>query len=500
MPKTSTAKPFARYARVSRVGGRTGQGYISVPEQTRTMDALAKAQGVEVVPELFKDEDRSGGNLDRPEFQRILTLLREGEIGGVVVAKLDRFSRDVVDFLATLREIEDLGGRLLCGDGAVSLRNGSDAFTATIRMAAAALERDQRGEYLDASVRNAIERGVHLHAPFGYRKSDGKGSKLEPDPIEAPAVRKAFELRAAGFTWSAIAAALNEAGVLPRPRKRHGVRKQARWTHKGVRQIVLGEVYLGTAFNGGRRHPGAHEPLVTPDLYAAANRTKGTKALAPSEGYLLSGLVRCSGCGYVARHASLRGRRYYRCEPGQHGDGPCPAPLNVPAEALEQYVVAEFKARYLAGGTATPALTDEHIQAAEVKVAAAEAQLAGSMAMMRRLGEMTATEQKLAERQVDEDRAALRDAEAERATAKMRARSADLPPELTEELFDKSPLPEQRHWISKVFRCVVVRRAIGWREPAADRARILLVDDAPADSTRLIPFARELDLPARPRV
>ena len=140
------------------------------------MRSLAKAEGVGLTDELFKDEDRSGGSLDRPEFQRALGLVRSGKLGGIAVAKLDRFSRDTEDFLITLREIEALGGRLLCGDGAVSLQNGTDTFIATVRMAAATLERDQRGEDLKGSVRNAIERGHHLSAPFGYRKAHGKGS------------------------------------------------------------------------------------------------------------------------------------------------------------------------------------------------------------------------------------------------------------------------------------------------------------------------------------
>ncbi|HTX09935.1 MAG TPA: recombinase family protein, partial [Solirubrobacteraceae bacterium] len=289
MSRTKKPLPFARYARVSRVGGRSGEGYISIPEQDRKMKALAKTEGVPLTEELFKDEDRSGANLDRPEFQRALGLIRDGKLGGIAVAKLDRFSRDTEDFLTTLREIEQLGGRLLCGDGAVSLQNGTDTFIATVRVAAAALERDQRREDLKKSVRNALDRGVHLAAPYGYRKRDGRGSPLEPEPDEAAVVVEMFELRAAGWTWPKIASKLNADGHRPRPYRRwvevDGVKteewRQARWTPKGVRQMVMNEVYLGVAFNGEHRTPGAHDPIVGAELFAAARRAKGVKPQGP---------------------------------------------------------------------------------------------------------------------------------------------------------------------------------------------------------------------------
>src|SRR5262249_17839017 len=149
----------------------------------------------------------------------------------------------------------------------------------TLKTMIARREWREKQEYLDASVRAAIERGAHLSAPFGYAKSNGKGSKLKVVPAEAAQVKRAFELRAGGSRWPAVAAELNASGARPRPRKRHGVTKQADWTHKTVRQLVGNEVYLGTAFNRQYRHPGAHEEIVDAGLFAKANRAKGVKPL-----------------------------------------------------------------------------------------------------------------------------------------------------------------------------------------------------------------------------
>jgi Recombinase zinc beta ribbon domain len=84
----------------------------------------------------------------------------------------------------------------------------------------------------------------------------------------------------------------------------------------------------------------AHEPLVTPELFARANRTKGTRHASPSDGYLLTGLVRCSGCGSAMAHQQRDDGRYWRCRSAQHGDGRCAKPANVPADQLDEFVVA----------------------------------------------------------------------------------------------------------------------------------------------------------------
>ena len=71
----------------------------------------------------------------------------------------------------------------------------------------------------------------------------------------------------------------------------------------------------------------------------------------------------------------------------------------------------------------------------------------------------------------------------------MSARGFDLPPQLDANTFDGEPVAERRLWISTVIACMVVRRGEGWREPVVNRARIIARDDAPTNSTRLIPFA-----------
>src|SRR5262249_24872830 len=158
------------------------------------------------------------------------------------------------------------------------------------------------------------------------------------DPVEAPLVRKAFMMRADGYSWAAIARELNATGVTPRQWKRDGIVRAAQWSGQAARRLVVGrEVYVGVAYSGEHRHEDAHKALVTRGLYDRATRTLGSKgrrrngagspdnggrrpghAANGGQGHLLNGLARCAACGrvLVVNVHSSSGIAYYRC-PGR---------------------------------------------------------------------------------------------------------------------------------------------------------------------------------------
>jgi DNA invertase Pin-like site-specific DNA recombinase len=500
-PTRPSGKPFVPYGRISKLNGRTKGDNVSIEEQEREIKRVAHVYKLKLLPELVSDEDVTGATFDRPGWEKAISLVQSGKAAGIVAFDLKRISRGkTAEVLLMVEDVEAVGGQIYDSNGIVSVEDADAELITTVKAMIARREWREKRSYLTGSVRNAIERGVHLSAPFGYRKRERqqgeKSTKLLVQPEEAAQVRRAFELRAGGHTWPAIAQALNESGTKPRPYKRDGQVRQAVWTHKTVRQIVGNEVYLGVAYNGDHRHPGAHEAIVTPELYARANKTKGTKPVGPPGGYLLTGLVRCSGCGYAMTHAVEGGRRYYRCRAAQHGDGRCPAPASVPAEDVETFVAGRFTDEYL--GTSWAADRDDaQVSATLAAVETAKGRLAAAMRLKVELGdEASETELELADEQIAAARASLRQAEQALVEARMSARGAELPTELDADLFAKATrddVAEARHWLSLVYRCVVVRPARVWREPAADRARIVHVDDAPADSTRLIAFVVGLD-------
>jgi DNA invertase Pin-like site-specific DNA recombinase len=481
-----TDLPWVMYGRVSRVGGRKGEGYISPREQERVTRALGAMHGLTVMDDFLIDEDASGGTLERVKFQRALDLIRNGQAAGMIVKAYDRFSRDVVDGLATIREIEAIGGRIVCGDGPATLQ-GDGAMMTVMRAMIASEERRKRGEDLRASVVEANRRGIHLATPYGYAK--GTDKRLVVNELEGPWVKTLFKLRTEGRSLPQIAAHLNQHGApLRTGYKRHGKDASATtWTWKAVDRILGNKVYLGIAHEGDLEKRDAHPVLIDPEVYELANRTRTTRKRG--NGYLLTGLVRCAGCGHAMAVCKVHGDKYrvYRCQRAKEG---CPAPCSINADQLEPLVWEDFKARYL--GKFVPSTDDAELQAAEAARDQAKRYVGGTMAMVANLGDVSPTERELAEDQLSTARRSLKEAELDLRRAQMAARGADLPEDLTAEDCEDAPMDEKRHWLARVFRAVVVRRGEGYREPVGPRTTILLVDDAPAQSTHLIDWIAAL--------
>src|SRR5688572_10776098 len=107
-------RPVDVYVRVSRVGKR-GETLISPDDQERRARALAAEKGLRIGI-VLTDLDESGGKLDRPGLTGALERVESRESGGVIVAWLDRLSRDSEHAHGFLRRIEAAGGVLYAPD------------------------------------------------------------------------------------------------------------------------------------------------------------------------------------------------------------------------------------------------------------------------------------------------------------------------------------------------------------------------------------------------
>jgi site-specific DNA recombinase len=167
----------------------------------------------------------SGRLDDRPNLEDIVAQVERGELGGLVVAKVDRFSRDLAYGAMVARRIERAGGTFVAADDGVVLSpkgrdfGGNDAahflFAQLLSMSDFFGRRVTRSWH-DTIDRHVFERGRHwgYAMPFGYRK--GEDGRLEVDERWAPFVVEAFERRANGDGCSTIARWLDGQGRAPR--------------------------------------------------------------------------------------------------------------------------------------------------------------------------------------------------------------------------------------------------------------------------------------------
>jgi DNA invertase Pin-like site-specific DNA recombinase len=331
-------RPIDIYVRVSRIGGR--EQLISPQEQERRARDLARERGL-TVGEVLTDLDESGGNLDRPGLQRALRRVESGESGGVIVAWLDRLSRDSEHAHGLVRRITDAGGAIYAPDAPNDWLSPEGQLQAGIVFAFAQYVRQRSRAGFERAKERSIANGVPVHtrSPVGYRKK--KDRTLEPDPSTARNVRRAFEMRAAGAGPQEIAAMLEARGV----KTSQG---STVWTKQAVYGLLRNRTYLGEVSYGlDRRYvnANAHRPIVDVATWTAAQHPNGRQHQArkqPDSTASLVGLIRCRACGYSMQATrTSRGKRIYRCTV-KHAGGVCPAPARVAADAAEACAEAAF--------------------------------------------------------------------------------------------------------------------------------------------------------------
>jgi len=327
------------YVRVSRVGGREGEGYISPDVQRDAIAAYAAELSGEIVA-WHDDQDFSGGNIERPGFQAVIERLRAGETDGVVVMRVDRFARSVADGAAVVREIVDRGQVFASCHERIDPRTPEGRFMLTSFLANAELFLDQAKAGWWAAKSRAIARGVHIGpTPIGYRRE--RSQPLVPDPIFGPAMTDLFARGATReYGDTALAHWFNERAPHPNGR---------RWQAPEVRRWLSNRIYLGEIRYGELANPEAHEPLTDPETWARCQREPRAQR-RPHSSFLLTGLVRCAACRYAMGGQTYGGAKQdtpiYRCS----GRAGCPEPSVIVAARLDQFVIQEIH-RWLEGIT-----------------------------------------------------------------------------------------------------------------------------------------------------
>jgi site-specific DNA recombinase len=245
------------------VGDRGGESYISPEVQRQAIEAWASSRDVALVLHPA-EENVSGGTMDRPVFNRIMERIRAGESGGLVVYKLDRFSRTMVGGLTTLQEFAEIGALFASAtEPLFDFTSADGRMFMQMNLMMAEYFRERSKESWATSLGYAVDRGVHISptVPYGYVKDDQKRLVVSE---AARFVTGSFERRAAGWAYQRIADWLNSEAP-PRDDGRP-------WVPSTVQRMIKRRVYVGVAHWGAIENAAAHDALVDEALWTAAQR------------------------------------------------------------------------------------------------------------------------------------------------------------------------------------------------------------------------------------
>jgi site-specific DNA recombinase len=291
----------------------------------------------------------SGKSAARESYQELLQAIREQRVDVVVVYRLDRLSRSVVDIYNVLElfRSQDVGF--------VSVQEAFDTTTAMGRamLGVAAVFSQLTREMISENTKDGLARRVQAGkyvgggatTPFGYRFAEGQ---LEVVDSEAEAVRRVYCMYTErGWGPGKIAAVLNQEGLATR----QGLR--GHWRPLVVSNMLRNPVYAGRVRLNDTSFAGEHAAIISAELFAAAQSLIAERSkLAPrgrSSPHLLSGVARCGNCGKrLAIHQTVRGagkQPYLTYRHGANhlqGEGACLG-VDKSASRLEELVVAEVR-------------------------------------------------------------------------------------------------------------------------------------------------------------
>lgn len=350
-PAPSDAKRCAVYTRKSTAAGLEME-FNSLDAQRESCIAYVRRQpGWVLVDESYDDGGFTGANMERPAFQRLLQDVDAGRVDVVVVYKVDRLSRSLLDFAKVMERFNAAGASFVSVTQNFSTADAMGRLTLNMLMSFAEFEREMISERTRDKVAAARRKGKWTggRAPLGYEVKD---KRLVVNEYEAVVVREAFELYLQHQQASAVARRLNELGrTTKRYKAQSGATRVARrWATQDVLRLLRSPLYVGFVPYGGETHPGEHPAIVDRATFHRVQdmlEGPGIQYHGRNPDYVLRGMLRCGLCGEAMTPGSTRKGtreyRYYRCVTrDKEGMAGCrAAPL--PAAALEDFVVTQLR-------------------------------------------------------------------------------------------------------------------------------------------------------------
>lgn len=325
--------------------------HFSLAHQRQVIAEYVRKQGWVVVD--WVEYVQSGGSNAR-ELREIRQRIQDRDIQAVVVAELDRLTRDMISTLLFVEDLRQWGVRL------VAVKDGLDGVTdpmSEMRMMFLGMFAHHFRHQLSTKVRGGLtERWragkAHGRRPYGYQ-FDSTGH-LVPDPHESPIVRQIFTWYHQGVGLRGICQRLAQQGI---PSMLGG-----HWDPRTIKRMLENPVYRGdlpfqrvrmTRTRDGQRvrqpttpqiRPQTHEPLIDPAIWDAVQDLRTQRRhLGPSaqfSPYPASGLIVCGQCGHKMGHHV---RDTYVCRSYLSGQG-CSRTTAVKRRAVESAILHALEA------------------------------------------------------------------------------------------------------------------------------------------------------------
>jgi site-specific DNA recombinase len=364
MPRTPAplASPALRCAIYTRKSTEEGldQDFNTLDAQREAAEAFIRSQrgeGWEVLPDRYDDGGYSGGNMDRPALQRLLGDIETGRVNAVVVYKVDRLSRSLLDFSRIMEVLDQHRVAFVSVTQQFNTATSMGRLVLHILLSFAQFEREMIAERTRDKMSAARRKGKWVGGKpiLGY-DIDPRGGRLLVNEEEAQRVRAIFDLYLDEQSLVATAVELNRRGWRTKAwtTKKGRVNEGSPFNKVNLHGLLSNVAYTGQVSHKGTVYPGEQPAIVAPGVWRRAQETlrhngrTGGRSVRNKYGALLREILRCIPCDSAMVHSYTvrdgKRYRYYVCLKAQkRGWSSCPTKA-VPAAEVERFVVDRIRA------------------------------------------------------------------------------------------------------------------------------------------------------------
>ncbi|WP_133990675.1 recombinase family protein [Dinghuibacter silviterrae] len=306
------------YTRVStKEQAETG---FSLPYQLKVLQEFCKVKGLEIVAHF--EEDYSAKTFDRPEWKKLMELVKSkrGKVDSVLFVRWDRFSRNMTEAWAVMKELRDYGVEVNAMEQPLDLSTPDSKLMLSIYLITPEIENDKNSQRTkNGSYQARSEGGWTGTAPFGYAnwRTEDKKPSLVIDPSEAEIVRFAFDAMAKGiYSAEEVRKMVKEMGKTFSKQVFLNLLRNVTYTGK-VHLAAYGK-------NDAMIVEGLHKAIIAEDQFhevqaILSGRTRRTayKKVKRTDALALRGYLICKNCGRNLTGSRSKGRSnsyfYYHC-------------------------------------------------------------------------------------------------------------------------------------------------------------------------------------------
>jgi DNA invertase Pin-like site-specific DNA recombinase len=320
--------------------------FNSLDAQREACEAYVASQRPEgwiLVPDRYDDGGISGATLERPALKRLLRDIEAGLVDVVVVYKIDRLSRSLMDFSKLVDVFDANNVTFVSVTQSFSTTTSMGRLTLNILLSFAQFEREVIGERIRDKFAASRRKGMWMggYVPLGYRLEN---RKLLVQESEATTIRMIFERFLAIGSATALARTLHEEGVT----MRNGRRIDKGYLYK----LLNNRIYVGDAVHKGTAYPGEHQAIISRErwdkvhsILAESPRKRAAQSRRQTPALLKGIIFGPTGSAMSPTHTRKGGRlyRYYVSQTVlKQGRDACPIG-RLPAAEIETAVIDQLR-------------------------------------------------------------------------------------------------------------------------------------------------------------